>query len=388
MYTGRTFICAIALFFTLIGSSNVFGMQDAAQALVVASQQFTCPICQETVPHATQTDVLTLACSHQTHKQCLEKYFRSKLIENDEASLACTLCRAPLTDTDKNRLDLSINDNDLRDYLKARTAPLLHGPVLTGWNSFIPLILSDPRFIGMAENVAGARLNREALSQLEAPLTRQDLDSGRAFRKILVLGNLLGEDFRQDLIQYAAHLVQTNQISTALIEERIGGFTNNLLQHMQIRGRMSEGQKNVIRFAARTLIQEINTHIIPPLLQTDTNGIENNRIAHAINQIGTIIPAIAVSAIPAALVRLNGCFPLQPTPATLRLLHTASHVLRLPIDNPEHTLEALNRAFPLQLDLANLLQTITAVTDFVHNFPGMRLLTVDGYTVQTCSCIA
>ena len=353
----KKYFSLLSITLLMVGApySLVKGMEES-KVLRVVEQTEVCTICQQDLPTAT-TDAhgsITLSCTHTTHKSCLEKYYRSLLISQNEENLSCPQCRGALTEQDRNALNLDIDLDDIGAFFKAHVTSPSVEPALALLNQVIAQFLRSPEaasrlafFTNLSEEATQDLIN--IILHEILPITRNSIESGLLQEK---LSRIYNERVHADLMQCLAHLVRTTNITPHMI----------MAVHQQLLHRMEPRVRPILspymKAAAIGLLQSL------PILETyNTDDLSNNLFVQWLEHLKTL--DLFSPALQAAMQQLNGSFPLPTNEIVLTILQASTHALRLRIDRPELMLHVLNAAFPLTLSPDSLRETIQVLRDVI-----------------------
>ena len=84
-----------------------------------------CGICVDDANQMNEENRVTLSCHHKFHTACLEGYCKSELADIQSVSLKCPLCRKELIKEDIDKMNLTINYNDVLNFLRRHVTPLV-----------------------------------------------------------------------------------------------------------------------------------------------------------------------------------------------------------------------------------------------------------------------
>lgn len=326
------------------------------------AEEATCPICLgEYRAHERGNEPITLLCGHTTHKSCLETFYKSLLLVHSNQALTCVICRRPLIDNDRLRLNLEITMDDRYRSMTHTILNNLDNPYLALVRLQLHGILASETtleiFTELLEQREAAVALLDDFIRLLPLLTRESIESGELQRRIGALSPLSQGDFGS-FLQILVHRGYLNPEYIAalrvMLQQR--DFTNHIAP---VIGPLL----NVLR---------LFLHHVDSGHEPEIDNPELDRLLGLLKKLEIIIIRRLLNP---TIDGINELAPLSAMTAT-RLLGTAFVLEGVAIlistmfsqlNGTEPMRIAINRPFPLRLNQRNLHRTAHVLRDMLHN---------------------
>jgi hypothetical protein len=359
------FLCFQPFVYTMEKENTKQDIQPAApeeQESNETAEEATCPICLgEYRAHERGNEPITLSCGHTTHKSCLETFYKSLVLVNSNQALTCVICRRPLIDNDRLRLDLEITMDDRYQSMTHTILNNLDNPYLALLSLQLHGILASETtlevFTELLEQREAAVALLDDFIRLLPLLTRENIQSGELQRRIGALSPLSQGDFGS-FLQILVHRGYLNPEYIATIRTMLQqrDFTNHIAPVM---GPLL----NVLR---------LFLHHIDSGQEPEIDNPELDRLLGLLKKLEIIIIRRLLNP---TIDSINELAPLSAMTAT-RFLGTAFVLEGFAIlistmfdqlSGTEPMQIAINRPFPLRLNQPNLHRTAHVLRDMLHN---------------------